>query len=114
MDLLNEVLDLRAEQKEWGRFAKKEYEQLLKKYNELADLFPPTNFPDTKTLIDWRASSGNLTEVGCLGLQQRALADGYIVSAHPDLDYCVAIADNYWYKITPDDQALVEKVRKVK
>ena len=110
---LNELIILREEKKEWGRFAQKEYEQLLKNYNKLDALFPPTHFSSDKELIKWRANTGNVTELGCLGLQRLALADGYIISVHPGLGYCVAIAGNYWYRITPGDQDLVEKIRKV-
>ena len=68
------------------------------------------HFDDKVELVQWRASSGNMTGEGCLGLQQKALADGYIVSVHPDLDYCVVLAGDYWYKIIPGDRYLVVRV----
>ena len=110
---LNELLILREEKLEWGRFAEQEYKRLLENYNRLDALFPPAHFKDDKELIMWRANTGNVTKLGCLGLQRLALADGYIVSAHPGLEYCVAIAGDYWYRITPGNQDLVEKIRKV-
>ena len=113
-DLLNELASLRAEKKEWGIFASQEYSRILEQYNELAALYPPKNFPDRETLVDWRANTGNVTELGCLGLQRLAMEDGYLVSVHPGFEYCVAIADDYWYKITLGDKNLVEKIGKVK
>jgi len=113
-ELINEVARLNAEKKNWHILAKKESEAILAKYNAIKALFPPVNFPDDKALIKWRANSGNMSEVGCLGLQKRALADGYIVSVYPDHGYCVVIAGGYWYKITPSDKDLVEKIGKVK
>lgn len=110
---LNELVKLREEKLEWGRFAEREYAQLLSNYNRLDALFPPTHFKDDKELIKWRANTGNVTELGCLGLQKLALADGYIVSVLPDLEYCAAIAGGYWYRIIPSDRDLVEKIRKV-
>lgn len=113
-NLLNALAVLRAEKKEWGIFAAKEYEQLLKNYNQLQELYPPKNFPDHTTLVEWRADSGNVTELGDLGLQNLAFKEGYLVSVCPTLDYCVAIVGEWWYKITPGDQDLVEKIRRVK
>ena len=113
-DLLNELVTLRAERKDWGILASQEYKRILEQYNELAALYPPKNFPDQKTLEEWRASSGNITgERSLLVLQQRAMDKGYLVSVCPTLDYCVAIAGDYWYKLTPDDKYLVEKIGKV-
>lgn len=111
--LLNELITLRAEKKDWGILAKKEYEQLLKNYNKLDALYPPKHFPDKATLVEWRADSGNVTEAGCLGLQRLAFTDGYMVSVCPEHNYCMAIAGDYWYKIIPADKKLVEKLGKV-
>ena len=112
--VLNELVALKAEKKDWGIFAAKGYEQLLKNYNQLAALYPPKNFPDKETLVEWRADSGNVTELGDLGLQNLAFEEGYLVSVCPTLDYCVAVVGEWWYKITPGDKDFVEKLKKVK
>ena len=111
--LLNELARLKAEQKDWDNLSKIRYEGILKQYNELAALYPPRNFPDKETLVEWRADSGNMTKVGCLGLQKLAMNEGYLVSVCPTLNYCVVIAGGYWYKLTSDDKHLVEKIGKV-
>lgn len=113
-DLLNELVTLRAERKDWGILASQEYKRILAQYNELAALYPPKNFPDQKTLEEWRASSGNITdECPLLELQKRAMDKGYLVSVCPTLDYCVAIAGGYWYKLDAEDKYLAEKIGKV-
>lgn len=114
VDLLNELAALRAERKDWDNLSKMRYEGILKQYNELAALYPPKNFPDHKTLVDWRAKSGNITEDRpLLVLQKLAMNEGYLVSVCPTLDYCVVIAGDYWYKLIPEDKYLVEKLGKV-
>ena len=112
--LINELARLKAEQKDWDNLSKIRYEGILKQYDELAALYPPRNFPDRKTLVDWRAKSGNITdEKPLLVLQKLAMGEGYLVSVCPTLDYCVVIAGDYWYKLTSDDKYLVEKIGKV-
>ena len=110
---LNKLAILQAEKQDWARLYKTDYDSLMGRYNKLNALYPPSHFEDKDELVEWRANSGNITELGCLGLQRLALADGYIVSVHPDFEYCVVIVGDYWYKITPSDQGLVEKIRKV-
>lgn len=114
-DLINELARLNAERKNWDNLSKIRYEGILKQYNELAALYPPRNFPDKATLVDWRAKSGNITkDRPLLVLQKLAMNEGYLVSVCPTLDYCVAIAGDYWYKLTSDDKYLVKKIGKVK
>lgn len=110
---LNELASLKKEKLDWRNLAMKEAEAILAKYNTIADLFPPSHFADKAELVEWRASSGNMTEDGCLGLQRVAFAEGYIVSLHPSFDYCTAAAGDTLYKITPGDEGLVEKIGKV-
>lgn len=113
--LLNEVTALRVEKKDWSRLSKLSYERILKQYNDLAALYPPKNFPDKATLVEWRADSGNITqEKPLLVLQRLAMEEGYLVSVCPAHGYCVVIVGDYWYKITSDDKYLVEKLGKVK
>lgn len=107
---LNELITLRAEKKKWHIFATKEYDTILAKYNAILAVYPPAHFADKDELVKWRASSGNIT--GCLGLQRRAINEGYIVSLHPSFEYCTAVAGDTLYKITPGDKDLVEKIRK--
>ena len=108
---LNELIRLRAEKQDWARLYKTDYDRLQEKYNRLNALFPPSHFASEGALVKWRASSGNMTE--SLELQRLALAEGYIVSIHQSFDYCVAVAGDYLYKITPEDKELVEKIGKV-
>lgn len=107
---LNELI----EKQDWARLQKLDYEELQGRYNKLDALFPPVHFDDKGVLIEWRASIGNITASrSCLELQKLALSDGHIVSIHPGLTYCVAVAGDYVYKITPGDYKLVERIRKV-
>lgn len=108
---LNTLISLQAEKQDWARLYKTDYDRLQEKYNELNALYPPAHFPNKDALVKWRANSGNMTE--SLELQRRALAEGYIVSLHPSFDYCVVVAGDYLYKITPGDKELVEKIGKV-
>lgn len=110
---LNAVIFLQNEKQSWARLYKTDYDSLTEKYNRLNALYPPAHFASKDELVKWRASSGNMTEDGCLGLQRRALAEGYIVSLHQRFDYCVAVAGDYLYKITPEDKEMVEKIGKV-
>jgi len=110
---LNELTTLRAEKHQWHILAKKEYEAILAKYNAIEALYPPAHFTDKDELVKWRASSGNMSDSGCLGLQRRAIEEGYIVSLHQSFDYCVVVAGDYLYKIVPEDNKLVEKIGKV-
>ena len=108
---LNELIALRAEKHDWHIFATKEYDTILAKYNALEVLYPPTHFANKDELVKWRAGLGERD--GSLELQNLAFGDGYIVSVSPGLNYCVAIAGDYLYKITPEDKELVEKIGKV-
>lgn len=110
---LNELVSLQKEKRDWRNLAGKEYAGILAKYNAIEALYPPAHFADKDELVKWRASSGNMTEEGCLGLQSQAIKEGYIVSLHQSFDYCVAVAGDYLYKITPGDKELVEKLGKV-
>ena len=87
-----------------------EHEKVLARLGELNSLYPPKDFSSKDKLVEWLANSGNITELGYLGLQRLALADGYIVSVHPWLEYCVVVAGDYWYRITLGDKDLVEKL----
>lgn len=110
---LNELITLRDEKHDWHIFATKEYDAILAKYNAIDALYPPAHFANEDELVKWRANSGNMTGGGCLGLQRRALDEGYIVSIHQSFDYCVAVAGDILYKITPGDKELVEKIGKI-
>jgi len=110
---LNTLAELQAEKHQWHILAKKEYEAILAKYNAIEALYPPAHFTDKDELVKWRASSGNMSDSGCLGLQRRAIEEGYIVSLHQSFDYCVVVAGDYLYKIVPEDNKLVEKIGKV-
>lgn len=111
--LLVELVELRQTRGGDWDVLQEEYDKALARLQRLEALFPPKDFPSKDTLVEWRANSGNITELGCLGLQRLALADGYIVSVHLGSEYCTVIASGYWYRITPSDKELVEKIGKV-
>jgi len=112
--LLNELVALRAEKKNWGIFAEQEYKKILEQYNELNALYPPRNFPDKETLVEWRADSGNVTgDRPLFTLQKLAMDDGYLVVVGYNVPYAMAVAGDYWYKIVPEEYS-VEKLGKVK
>ena len=97
-DLLNEVIDLRAERKDWGILASQEYSRILENYNKLASIYPPRDFSDTGELEEWLeeddtdsnlilvpdddgvASFKEVCEEFALQLMQRARESGYIMS----------------------------------
>lgn len=108
---LNELITLRDEKHDWHIFATQESEAIRAKYNAIAALYPPSHFANKGELVKWRADLGERVE--CLELQDLAFGDGYIVSVSPDLKYCVVVAGDYLYKITPGDNELVEKLGKV-
>lgn len=51
--VLNELAALKAEKKDWGIFAEKEYTRILEEYNELLAIYPPKDFPSTGDLEEW-------------------------------------------------------------
>lgn len=109
--VLNELNALKVGRLTFIRETEQKYEALLVEYNEVKALFPPSHFASKDELVKWRANSGDRT--GSLELQDLAFGDGYILSVSPDLEYCVAVAGDYLYKITPGDKELVEKLGKV-
>ena len=110
----NALITLQAEKQDWARLYKTDYTRLQEKYDELAALYPPVHFDNKAELVKWRASAGDITASrSCLELQELALGDGYIVSIHPSLEYCVVVAGDSLYKIIPEDEELVKKIGKV-